>query len=701
MRRTLSLCPLLFAVGLLLAAHGPPPAQAQAEAASPFAGTWKVSILVSGRGGPVELNFFLVKLEGKGDKVTGSVVATAPQVKGAKLKDVSANASSVRFVLATPAEVLPSVFYALKGKSEQLRGTVLAGDRYLLARLSRTKDTEIEKEAAVTPVAGFEEFRKAMSRPDEKERDAALEALLKKEAGKPLAWVLTQALVSLKVRAKAKADEVKPFAEQNVKLGASHGREGELEACFQMFQTLGRSKATAGLGLEYGDRAAALLRDTDPPGLAVKLLRSVTKSALRAGKGKEAEALAARLGKFQGRVNLEAVEQARASLKRLAEGSNPRARLFFLKRLSAALKRAGQEAEVKKVDEQIAKLRKDAVGDRKDRKEQLKAALEQARERVKELEKDATARQREVAYKALATALRRNGKVAEAKEHEAKVAKLREQLDREQVKKGLPFKPEPFAGRKGKQDHVVLLELFTGAQCPPCVGPDMAFDGLVKSFKPSEVVLLQYHLHIPGPDPLTNADSEARAEYYGDDVGGTPSLFIDGEVVSGVGGYAEHAGERYTTLRADLQKELAVPAHARVALSVERKGDKVQLTATASLAAKAANARLRLVLIEDEVSWAGGNGLRLHHHVVRAMPGGPAGTRVGLAEAKVKEEVDLAALRKSLVGYLERYEEEEREFFSNDWPLELKHLKVVAFVQDDNTRQVLQAVQVDVPAAKE
>ena len=31
---------------------------------------------------------------------------------------------------------------------------------------------------------------------------------------------------------------------------------------------------------------------------------------------------------------------------------------------------------------------------------------------------------------------------------------------------------------------------------------------------PSELVLIQYHMHIPGPDPLTNTDTEARWKYY-------------------------------------------------------------------------------------------------------------------------------------------------------------------------------------------
>ena len=39
-----------------------------------------------------------------------------------------------------------------------------------------------------------------------------------------------------------------------------------------------------------------------------------------------------------------------------------------------------------------------------------------------------------------------------------------------------------FAGRKGKGDQVVAVELFTGAECPPCVAADIAFDALAKTY---------------------------------------------------------------------------------------------------------------------------------------------------------------------------------------------------------------------------
>src|SRR5207302_5612983 len=134
-------------------------------------------------------------------------------------------------------------------------------------------------------------------------------------------------------------------------------------------------------------------------------------------------------------------------------------------------------------------------------------------------------------------ALEKTGKTEQAKAVATEVAKLEEILDAEYLKAVPPFKPTAYAGRKDKEaNKVAVMELFTGAQCPPCVAADVGFDALLKAFRPAELIGLQYHLHIPGPDPLTNADSIARQQYYGEEVRGTPSTFFNGKSESGGGG---------------------------------------------------------------------------------------------------------------------------------------------------------------------
>ena len=75
-----------------------------------------------------------------------------------------------------------------------------------------------------------------------------------------------------------------------------------------------------------------------------------------------------------------------------------------------------------------------------------------------------------------------------------------------------PLKPDPYSGRASPHhDRVVLLELFTGAECGPCVAADLAFDALSDVYRTTELITLEYHLHIPRPDPLTGRDSVTRS----------------------------------------------------------------------------------------------------------------------------------------------------------------------------------------------
>src|SRR5262249_7346341 len=185
---------------------------------------------------------------------------------------------------------------------------------------------------------------------------------------------------------------------------------------------------------------------------------------------------------------------------------------------------------------------------------------------------------------------------------------------------------EPYKGRKEKSDRAVLVELFTGAQCPPCVAADLAFDALARAYKPAEVVLLQYHLHIPGPDPLTNPASEARQAYYDADIEGTPSIFFNGKPGASGGGTVGDSEDKHGQYRNIIDSLLEKPAAARLQLTAARKGNKIDINAEVIDVEKPAEQlRLRLALVEEQVRYVGGNTLRFHHHVVRALPGGDEG----------------------------------------------------------------------------
>ena len=276
------------------------------------------------------------------------------------------------------------------------------------------------------------------------------------------------------------------------------------------------------------------------------------------------------------------------------------------------------------------------------------------------------------------------------------------ELDAEYLKAVPPFKPTRYPGRTDKAaNRVAVVELFTGAQCPPCVAADVGFDALVTSYKPADAIFLQYHEHIPGPDPLTNADGVARLTYYSkrnaDDFRGTPSAAFNGKPAAGGGGGMADSEAKYAEFTAVLAKTLEETTAVSVRGSVKRSGDDlavtVELTGTKDLGDSAV---LRLVLVEDRVKYVGGNGLRFHHHVVRSLLGTGKGVKLAdLKDGKYAATQSLKGLRGDLTKYLDDFAAKGRAFASPDRPLDFKGLKVVALVQDDETGEVVQAAQFD------
>ncbi len=312
-------------------------------------------------------------------------------------------------------------------------------------------------------------------------------------------------------------------------------------------------------------------------------------------------------------------------------------------------------------------------------------AVTYARQAERLLEPNAPGRTQKDVLDVLAKALDKSGKADDAKEVKERIKKI-----------DLSFKPTAFAGRKAKSDRVVLVELFTGAECPPCVAADMAFDAFSKAYQPSEVIVLQYHLHIPGPDPLTNPDTVSRSRFYKDVIKGTPTMLFNGKPGAPGGGRADAAEEKFEECVGVIDPLLETPAGAKIKLNAKRNGDKIDIDAEVSDSTQTGNeVRLRLVLVEEEVSYTGGNKLAVHHHVVRAFAGDTGGSIVKDKNLKKSVTVDLEEVRKTNKDYLDKYAE-KNEFPNKDRPMEMKKLKVVAFVQNDEDGEVLQAVQVDV-----
>lgn len=325
------------------------------------------------------------------------------------------------------------------------------------------------------------------------------------------------------------------------------------------------------------------------------------------------------------------------------------------------------------------------------------------------MDKDSKLEHRAIAVAMLARAASLAGKPEIARLAEARSREIESQLDEEYDRTVPPFKPVPFKGRNdAKADGVVLMELFSGVQCMPCVAVDVAFDALLKTYKPTEFIGLQYHLHIPGFDALTNKDTEARRDYYGEEIHGTPAVSLNGRFVPPSGGQMNEAEARYNEFRGLIDRQLEASRGANIALSARRDGDELEISAEATLvpgpgqtedAKSKARPRLRLVLTERSVRYIGANKLRIHHHVVRDFPGGLEGKDLSAGEGRLHVKLSLPDLKRSIEEYLSDVLR-SAPIQPPIPPIGLEDLSVVAFVQDDTTRSILHAVTAPVERAK-
>ncbi len=250
-----------------------------------------------------------------------------------------------------------------------------------------------------------------------------------------------------------------------------------------------------------------------------------------------------------------------------------------------------------------------------------------------------------------------------------------------------------------ERQRVVLGELFTGATCPPCVAADLATGGLEQSFPQSQLIMVRYHQHVPGPDPLVCEVGMQRADFY--EIQGTPTLFLNGQDVSVEGMYGPMfmAPVGYLELRDLLAPMLEESSDLQIQLSAEVADQTLKLRAAVEgLAADAPDSlRLRLCLVEHKVSFAAANGVRIHENLVRAMPGGPEGQASLDGKLTFEAEIDLEQVRSDILAHLATVEEQLQQEFPEK-PLSLQDLRLVGFVQNDSSREVLQAAVVPVRA---
>lgn len=261
----------------------------------------------------------------------------------------------------------------------------------------------------------------------------------------------------------------------------------------------------------------------------------------------------------------------------------------------------------------------------------------------------------------------------------------------------LRFHPGRYDGEP--TGRVVLAELFTGAECNPCQAADYAFDLLSEFYSRSMLVILEHHVHIPGADPLTNRDTEARYQFYGGGMG-TPTTFFNGvERVSG-GGPALLKKSVFQEFEAVVRRQAADPPAVQLQLAGGWKdAETVRVEATASSSAELKPAVFRFALVERSVRYRGGNGVNPHAWVVRSLAGGEGvPLQMNGTTAQAAFQLNLNEVEKGLAEYLSGFEANPPEryrgfegFREKPIRLDRSQLAAVVWVQETESRQVLQA----------
>jgi thiol-disulfide isomerase/thioredoxin len=257
----------------------------------------------------------------------------------------------------------------------------------------------------------------------------------------------------------------------------------------------------------------------------------------------------------------------------------------------------------------------------------------------------------------------------------------------------LPFHPTAFAPPADWSGKTVLAELFTGSECPPCVGADLGFDGLLESYPTKYLAILEYHLPIPRADPMMNPATKQMADFY--EIRSTPTVVIDGNKLPPGGGGKPASESLYGKYKEEIDPRIAATPPLTISASA-RLDKKGILTVECESSKPIPDAQLRVVLVQTEEKFKGGNGIIFHKMVVRDM-------ETVAATEKATITFNLAESEKKTDAYLTEYEKTNtrgHKFTVRHHKIDREKLKVVVFVQEPSTKQVYNSHVTDVEPNK-
>jgi len=271
-----------------------------------------------------------------------------------------------------------------------------------------------------------------------------------------------------------------------------------------------------------------------------------------------------------------------------------------------------------------------------------------------------------------------------------------------------PVSPSKYVPDPKRSTRVVLAEVVTGAGCEPCTSVDLAFDAALHRYDATELALIVYHMHAPTSDPLTNHSDEERIDFYGED--SAPSVYLDGKRVDVGEGLQTETPRVFESLTHAVDARLAVTAGANLQVTAKLDGSRVVVRVSGKeLQSPDAGRHLQIALVENEVSYSGENGFRFHPMVVRNVAQSTKNESgfplPKAANFDVDYSFDLDQIVAANLKYYDEYITDLKArtgisatFREKRDRIDAHKLSVVAFVQDDSTKEILQSAEVAVPA---
>ncbi|MBX3006468.1 MAG: hypothetical protein KF816_00435 [Melioribacteraceae bacterium] len=300
-----------------------------------------------------------------------------------------------------------------------------------------------------------------------------------------------------------------------------------------------------------------------------------------------------------------------------------------------------------------------------------------------------------------------NFEVAEAiKTISQKLNLTQVQLDEKSEAIKTEFRNFEFEGHfKTESKKVVVAELFTGAECPPCVAADEAFDKLAEHYSKENLLILEYHLHIPGPDPMTNPDTFSKYQFYGANFG-TPTVFIEG-VEKLVGGGPDFvASSRANIYQHSINKYYKENPKLQISGKTTTKEDIINIDVTLKSENQIENSIVQIALLEKSVDYTGANGVSKHIYVVRSLINGAEGVLLNLEKGSqtISQIIDVYEIERRIKEYLDNPENHpswRKGTKFTGWRarpdnINRTNLGIAVYVQDVTSKKIIQAKYFDI-----